>query len=160
MLQTLLIRARQPRRRAAGSDYPPSRQLTALTRPSTRSTSIARVTVPVAIPAPGPLVMTLYGRAGTFGLLHPAPFQRSLKLRGRRWTEMNQEMQKWARLSAIASFVTGMLWLLGSNIPVAQTGVYQSMLTDLLWPAIATAVAAVVLAGTAFYRQHHARVGH
>ncbi len=116
--------------------------------------------MPVAIPAPGPLVMTLYGGSGTFGPLHPAPFQRSLKLRGRRWTEMNQEMQKWARLSAIASFVTGMLWLLGSNIPVAQTGVYQSMLTDLLWPAIATAVAAVVLAGTAFYRQHHARVGH
>ncbi len=73
---------------------------------------------------------------------------------------MNQEIQKWARLSAIASFITGMLWLLGSNIPADQAGLYQSMLTDLLWPAIVTAVVAVVLAGTAFYRQHQAHLGH
>lgn len=73
---------------------------------------------------------------------------------------MNEELQKWARLSAIASFVTGMLWLLGSNIPGDQFGAYQSFLTDLLWPAIVTAIVAVVLAGTAFYRQSHARAGH
>ena len=73
---------------------------------------------------------------------------------------MNEDLQKWARLSAIASFVTGMLWLLGSNIPSDQAGRYQSFLIDLLWPAIVTAVVAVALAGTAFYRQYHANVGH
>lgn len=72
---------------------------------------------------------------------------------------MNEELQKWARLSAIASFVTGMLWLLGSNIPSDRLGVYQSFLTDLLWPAIVTAVVAVALIGIAFYRQYHAHAG-
>ena len=73
---------------------------------------------------------------------------------------MNEELQKWARLSAIASFVTGDALAAGSNIPSDRLGTYQIVLIDLLWPTIVTAAVAVALASTPFYRQHHARAGH
>ena len=54
------------------------------------------------------------------------------------------ELNKWARLSAAFAVVLGVAWLLLDSIP-NTLGVLNGVKADLLWPALALAVATVAL---------------